>query len=367
MTTTMTMAVAEIAEDAVVDNKKILVGVSGGVDSSVCVDILRKQGFEVHGAVINFNNYSDSAIADAHKVCEHLHIPICVIDARDSFDKNVVQPFCQNYVEGKTPNPCVVCNPLVKMKSLCDKADEMGIYHIATGHYAQVVEKDGIFYIQKATNNAKDQSYMLYRLPQDILKRLVLPLGQYEKPEIRQMAQELELFNADKPDSQEICFIPDGNHGEFIEQKGYKIKKGYFISPEGKRLAQHKGIHNYTIGQRKGLNIALGKPAFVKEICKNGDILLGYAGEEFFCKVELEHPVYTNGSFLNTGSEFTVKIRSAAKGDTAIVEHSSENSIVLSFPVPVRAAAKGQSVVIYDGDIVVGGGFIAQAVPSAAK
>ena len=344
-------------------NKKILVGVSGGVDSSVCVDILKKQGFEVYGAVINFNDHSDSAITDAHKVAQHLDIPICVIDARDSFEKNVDEPFCKSYVSGKTPNPCVICNPLVKMKSLCDKADEMGIFYIATGHYAEVVESDGVFYVKKATNNAKDLSYMLHRLPQDILKRLVLPLGQYEKPEIRLMAQDLQLFNADKPDSQEICFIPDGEHGRFIEERGYKTKSGFFISPEGKRLVRHKGIHNYTIGQRKGLNIALGKPAFVKEICENGDILLGYAGQEFFCAVELEKPVYTNGQHFAAGDRFTVKIRSAAKGDAAVVEHSDDEKIVLSFPAAVRAAAKGQSVVIYNDDIVMGGGFIAKAVP----
>ena len=340
------------------ENRKILVGVSGGVDSSVCVDLLKKQGYEVYGAVINFNDHSGSAIEDAHKVCEHLDIPICVIDARDSFEKNVVVPFCQNYVSGRTPNPCVVCNPLVKLKSLCDKADEMGIFYVATGHYAQIEEKDGMFYVKKATNNAKDQSYMLYRLPQDILKRLVLPLGQYEKPEIRNMAQELDLFNADKPDSQEICFIPDGNHGAFIEARGFKTKKGFFISPEGKKLVQHKGIHNYTIGQRKGLNIALGKPAFVKEICENGNILLGYAGEEFFDGVTLSQPVYTNGRCFDKGDEFIVKIRSASKGDVAVVEESDGEKIVLAFPVPVRAAAKGQSVVIYKEETVMGGGFI---------
>ena len=342
-------------------NKKILVGVSGGVDSSVCVDILKKQGYDVYGAVINFNDHSDSAIEDAHKVCSHLDIPICVIDARDSFEKNVVEPFCKSYVCGKTPNPCVICNPLVKLKSLCSKADELGIFYVATGHYAQICESDGVFYVKKATNNAKDQSYMLHRLPQEILKRLVLPLGRYEKPEIRTIAQKLELFNADKPDSQEICFIPDGEHGKFIESRGYKIKKGYFISPEGKKLSQHKGIHNYTIGQRKGLNIALGKPAFVKEICANGDILLGYAGDEFFSSVELEKPVYTNSRLFEKGEEYSVKIRSASKGDTAVVEYSDEHKIVLSFPSPVRAAAKGQSVVIYKDDIVLGGGFIAEA------
>ncbi len=350
-------------EVVAVNTKKILVGVSGGVDSSVCVDMLKKQGFEVYGAVINFNKHSDVAIADAHKVCEHLQIPIYVIDARESFEKNVIEPFCQNYIDGKTPNPCVMCNPLVKMKSLCNKADEMGIYHIATGHYAQVEEVDGFVHVKKAESANKDQSYMLYRLPQEILKRLILPLGKYEKSEIRQKAQEIELFTADKPDSQEICFIPDGNHAKFIEEKGYKIKKGFFISPEGKKICQHKGIHNYTIGQRKGLNVALGKPAFVKEICSDGNILLGYAGDEFFTGVILHSPVYTTGKLFNKDDEFTVKVRSASKGDIAFVEESDEEKIILRFAQPVRAAAKGQSVVIYNGDIVVGGGYIEQAIP----
>lgn len=345
------------------NTKKILVGVSGGVDSSVCVDMLKKQGFEVYGAVINFNKHSDSAIADARKVCEHLHIPICVIDAKESFEKNVIDPFCQNYIDGKTPNPCVICNPLVKMKSLCDKADEMGIYNIATGHYAQLEEIDGFIHVKKAISPNKDQSYMLYRLPQEILKRLILPLGQYDKSEIRQKAQEIELFTADKPDSQEICFIPDGNHAKFIEEKGYKVKKGFFISPEGKKLSQHKGIHNYTVGQRKGLNIALGKPAFVKEICSNGNILLGYAGDEFFTGVVLSNPVYTTGKLFEKGTKFTVKVRSASKGDDAFIEECDNEKIILRFAQPVRAAAKGQSVVIYDNNIVMGGGFIIEAIP----
>lgn len=362
--TTKKVDVTEIVEAVAVDIKKVLVGVSGGVDSSVCVDLLKKQGYEVYGAVINFSDHSEMAIADARKVCAHLQIPICVINAQQAFEEMVIQPFCQNYIEGKTPNPCVMCNPNVKFKMLCEKADEMGIYYVATGHYAQVQEKDGNFYIKKALSPFKDQSYMLYRLPQEVLKRLVLPLGQYEKPEIRDKAKDIGLFTAEKPDSQEICFIPSGNHAAFIEARGHKPRLGHFISPEGTKLFKHKGVHHYTVGQRKGLNVALGKPAFVKEITEKGDILLGYAGDEFFSQVTLTAPVYTTGVFLPVNSDFSVKIRSASKGDTATVVASDAQTIVLSFPTPVRAAAKGQSVVIYQDDLVVAGGYIQYAIPA---
>lgn len=344
------------------ENKKVLVGVSGGVDSSVCVDILRNSGYEVYGAVINFNIHSKTAIEDAKKACEHLNIPICVVDARDSFEKNVVLPFCQSYINGETPNPCVICNPLVKFKVLSQKADEMGIRYISTGHYAQTEERDGFFYIKKAISLSKDQSYMLYRLPQDILKRLILPLGQYEKSSIREQAENIGLFNAQKPDSQEICFIPSGDHASFIEAKGFMAKKGFFISPDGENLGAHKGVHHYTIGQRKGLNLSLGKPAFIKEISENGNILLGFAGEEFFNKIVLSGVVYTDKKPIDAKKEYSVKIRSASNGEAVIVEKSDNHSIVLSFLSPTRAAAKGQSAVIYDKDLVIGGGFITDAV-----
>ena len=228
--------------------------------------------------------------------------------------------------------------------------------------YAQVEKTGETFYVKKAVSAAKDQSYMLYRLPQEILSRLLLPIGSYEKPDIRRMAGELELFTADKPDSQEICFIPDGDYGRYIKNLGYKTKYGWIMSPEGKRIRRHEGVHNFTVGQRKGLGVALGKPAFVKEITEKGDVLLGYAGEEFFTGVELSGPVYAENKPLNVGDVFTVKIRSAAKGDQAKVVHSDSDRIVLEFTQPVRAAAKGQSVVIYNGQYVVAGGFIDKAI-----
>lgn len=344
------------------DFKKVLVGVSGGVDSSVCIDLLKKQGLEVEGVVIRFSPESDGAVEDAQKVCDKLGIKLHIADAQEAFKKYVVAPFCENYVNGMTPNPCIVCNPHVKFATLIAKADELGIGYIATGHYAQTEEKDGWHYIKKAVSKGKDQSYMLYRLPQEIISRLILPVGGFEKPDIRTMAGELELFNADKPDSQEICFIPDGNHGRFIENLGYKTKYGWFISPEGKRIKRHDGVHNYTVGQRKHLGIALGKPAFVKEIQENGNILLGYAGDEFFTSVELSSPVYALEKTFEEGEIFNVKIRSASKGDDAKVVYSDSEKIVLEFLQPVRAAAKGQSVVIYKDDYVMGGGFIHKAI-----
>ncbi len=344
------------------DFSKVLVGVSGGVDSSVCIDLLKKQGFAVEGVVIRFSPESDEAVADAKKVCDKLGIPLHIADAQEAFKKYVVAPFCENYVNGMTPNPCIVCNPHVKFATLVETADRLGIGYIATGHYAQVEKKDNLCYVKKAISLGKDQSYMLYRLPQEILERLILPIGSYEKSDIRVIAGDIGLFNADKPDSQEICFIPDGNHSRFIENLGYKTKYGWFISPEGKKVAKHKGVHNYTVGQRKHLGIALGKPAFVKEIQENGNILLGYAGDEFFNSVELSQPVYTAGQPLTSGDIFSVKVRSAAKGDDARVVYSDSEKVVLEFLQPVRAAAKGQSVVIYKGEYVIGGGFISKAV-----
>ena len=335
---------------------KVLVGLSGGVDSAVCVNVLRQQGFEVQGAVIRFSPAHDKAVAEAQKAAAALGVPLTVIDAGEAFEKEVVEPFCAAYCAGRTPNPCVLCNPAVKFKLLAAEADMLGCRFIATGHYARVEDRgDGVYTVCKAVSTARDQSYMLYRLGQDILARLCLPLGEFEKEDIRQIARDLGLPCADSPDSMEICFIPDGDYAAFIRGRGLADKAGRFIAPDGQDLGPHKGVMHYTLGQRKGLGLALGKPAFVKAIRENGDVELGWAGEEFFSGMTLRDVCCAAGGELPAG-DYLVKIRSASKP----VPCHYDGKGAVRFEEPARAPAPGQSAVFYGGGLVLGGGFIDQ-------
>ena len=337
---------------------KVLVGVSGGVDSAVCVHILKEQGFAVTGAVMHFSAAHDRAVEEAKKAAAALDIPLVVIEAGEAFEKNVVQPFCDSYCAGETPNPCVMCNPTVKFRLLAQKADELGIRFIATGHYARVKEvAPGEYRIAKPASAARDQSYMLYRLGQDILSRLCFPLGEFDKTEIREIARGLGLPCADSPDSMEICFVPDGDYASFITNRGMKSKTGHFIGPDGQDLGEHKGVMNYTLGQRKGLGIALGKPAFVKQICENGDVQLGWAGEEFFSGMTLRDICTANGQPLPAG-DYLVKIRSVAPP----VACHFDGKETVTFQEPARAPAPGQSAVFYQDNTVLGGGIIGTSI-----
>ena len=337
---------------------RVLVGLSGGVDSAVCVNVLRQQGFEVRGAVIRFSPAHDKAVEEAKKAAAALGVPLTVIDAGAAFEKEVVQPFCAAYCAGRTPNPCVLCNPGVKFRLLAAEADKLGCRYIATGHYARVEDRgDGIYTVCRAVSAARDQSYMLYRLGQDILSRLCLPLGEFEKEDVRAMAREASLPCADSPDSMEICFIPDGDYAAFIEGRGLAGKAGRFIGPDGADLGPHKGVLRYTLGQRKGLGLALGRPAFVKAIRENGDVVLGWAGEEFFGGMRLADVCTPDGAPLPAG-HYEVKVRSAAAPVGCVFDGEG----LVRFDAPARAPAPGQSAVFYDGDAVVGGGFIAEAL-----
>ena len=339
--------------------RTVLVGMSGGVDSSVTVDLLRKQGYTVQGAVIRFSPAHEKAVAEAQTAARQLHVPLTVLDAQADFEQYVIRPFCESYCTGRTPNPCLLCNPNVKFKALLQAADRLGCEKIATGHYARVVQgDDGVWRIHRPASDARDQTYMLYGLDQAVLSRLVLPLGEYQKPEIRQMAREAQLECADSPDSMEICFIPDGDHAAYIAARGLHAPAGQFISPDGKRLGTNPGIDHYTVGQRKGLGLALGRPAFVREIRANGDVVLGWGGEEFFRRVWLSDFVTPNGNPLPRG-EYQVKIRSAAKAVPAVWNGED----CLEFFPAVRAPAPGQSAVFYQDDAVMGGGVIARAEP----
>ncbi len=337
---------------------RVLVGLSGGVDSAVCVSVLRQQGFEVRGAVIRFSDAHQPAVEKARRAAQALGVPMTVLDAADAFEKEVVAPFCAAYCAGRTPNPCVLCNPAVKFRLLAAEADRQGCRFIATGHYARVEEVGpGLYALARATSAARDQSYMLCRLGQDILARLCLPLGEFEKEDVRQLARELGLPCADEPDSMEICFIPDGDYAAFIEGRGLSGKAGRFIGPDGADLGPHKGVLRYTLGQRKGLGLALGRPAFVKEIRENGDVALGWAGEEFFSGMRLEGLFTPTGAPLPAG-HYQVKVRSAA----APVSCTFDGNDLVRFDEPARAPAPGQSAVFYGGDLVLGCGFIAEAL-----
>ncbi len=337
---------------------KILIGLSGGVDSSVCIEILKQQGFDVRAAVINFSPAHKAAVSAAVKIANQMQVPLSIEDCTHVFDEKIITPFCESYCKGVTPSPCVMCNPLIKFNALINAADRYDINLITSGHYARICEENGIFYIKKAYSEKKDQSYMLYRLPQDILKRLCLPIGEFEKDDIRQMAKDANLLSADVPDSQEICFIPSNDYAAFIKERGMQFPKGKFIGPNGEDLGEHKGVIYYTVGQRKGLGVAYGKPIFVKSILANGNIQLALSGNEYFSKITLTDIVKTDMLPYKTGMEFDAKIRSRATPAECEIVKICENSLEIKFTKPQKAPAPGQSVVFYTDDLVMGGGVI---------
>lgn len=256
---------------------------------------------------------------------------------RSWFDQQVVQPFCQQYCAGRTPNPCVMCNPAVKFQALLTAADRLGIQYIATGHYARVeLGEDGVSRICQPESAARDQSYMLGRLDQQVLSRLLLPLGEFEKEDIREMAGTLDWTAPMRRTAWRSAFVPDGDYAAYIAQRGYTPKAGHFLSPDGADLGPHQGVLHYTVGQRKGLGIALGEPVFVKTILPSGDIQLARSGDEYVRTVELQDLVTPDGSTLPAG-RYQVRVRSAAPLADAVYDGKA----TLLFDQPVRAAAPG--------------------------
>lgn len=335
---------------------KVLVAMSGGVDSSVCVRILQDQGFEVQGLVLEFSPAHHAAVDAALAAARKLGIPLHVRQCHAEFEEAVIAPFCTAYCRGVTPSPCTVCNPAVKFRLLAEAADELDIPYIATGHYARLEEgEDGVTRLAVADSGARDQSYMLYRLPQEILRRLLLPLGEFEKEDVRAIARESGLGCAEAPDSQEICFIPDGDYTAYIAARGEKGLAGHFIAPDGSDLGPHRGVEHYTVGQRRGLNLALGQPAFVRRILPDGNIQLGFAGQEFYSRLTVGDVVTADGQPL--AGEYLVKVRSAAKPVPCTV-HVDGTRLAVDFPQPVRAPAPGQSAVFYRDGLLQGGGVI---------
>lgn len=337
---------------------RILVALSGGVDSSVVVSLLKREGHDVEALCLKMSPLHSKAVEAAKKAAEALNITLHVLDASELFSDTVISDFVSEYKSGRTPNPCIVCNPGVKFKLLGDFAAENGFDRIATGHYANIKEIGGKKYISVAKNIKKDQSYMLYRLDKEIIDRLVFPLGSYEsKDDVRAEAGLSSLPSASSPDSQEICFI-EGDYADYIEENFGKGAGGNFIGPEGENLGRHKGVIHYTVGQRKGLSVSYRAPLYVKEIDKeSGNIRLCLSGGEFFKGVKLRKVFFPHGA---PAKEFlcAVKVRYSAKLTEAAVKLSENGEAEVLFSSPVRASCPGQSAVFYRDGVVLGGGII---------
>lgn len=355
--------------------EKVVVGMSGGVDSSAAAWLLKEQGYEVIGVTMQIWQEEEeqlqqeqggccglSAVEDARRVAAMLEIPYYVMNFKSEFKKHVMDYFTAEYLRGRTPNPCIACNRYVKWESLLKRSMDIGADYIATGHYARIRRcSDGRYTLQKSAAKAKDQTYALYNLTQYQLAHTLMPVGDYTKEEIRTMAEKIGLRTANKPDSQEICFVPDGDYAGFIEreQKGKTPPPGNFVTRDGEILGQHKGITHYTIGQRKGLGIAMGYPVFVTEIRpETNEVVLGTNEEVFGELLYCNQLNFMSVPDLNGELEVTAKIRYNHKGAACRVEKIGEDRAVCRFLEPVRAITPGQAVVFYDGEIVVGGGTI---------
>lgn len=342
------------------ETKRILVALSGGVDSSVCVHLLREQGHDVAGVVLKMSPAHEQTVKDAKEVADALGITLYVKDMCDLFDRQVVDYFVGEYQKGRTPNPCVVCNPTVKFKALIDAADQYGYDYVATGHYANLVPRGDKVLLARGNSKKRDQSYMLYRLGQRELTRLIFPLNQMEKDQVRAIAEKAGLPCAHKPDSQEICFIPGNDYAGYIESRAGASPTGEFISPEGTPCGSHKGIIHYTVGQRKHLGIALGKPVFIREIDpEENRIYLAYAGRDVFSQAAIRQVTYPDGEPRQQPFHALVKIRSMAALTPAEIIPLEGDRAKVVFDQPQRAVAKGQSIVCYaEDETVIGGGFV---------
>lgn len=360
-------------------NKTVVVAMSGGVDSSVAAALLKDRGYNVIGVTMHLwdfkcvgrNIYSEraccspKAMADARAVCQKLGIPHYLLDLRKDFQRWVIQNFIDEYLRGRTPNPCVLCNTKIKWESLLKKAQKLGADHLATGHYTRVRydPQRRRYLLLKGVDPSKDQSYALWGLTQESLERTILPLGDLTKEKVREIARDLGLKTAEKNESQEICFIPDHDYPRFLRERIKGIEKGEILTQDGRVVGFHEGYPFYTIGQRRGLRVALGEPVYVTRIdptenriyVGTRDQLLGdelIAGELNWIAIEkLEGPL-----------KVFAKIRYKDPGGEAEIFPLNDNKVRVKFKKPQRAITPGQSVVFYDGDCVVGGGIIERQI-----
>ncbi len=341
--------------------EKVLVGMSGGVDSSVTAKLLLDAGYTVAGMTLTLcENDNENSIRDAKSVCDKLGIEHYVFDLRKEFENFVIKDFIEEYKNGNTPNPCIVCNKYIKFGAMLEKATVLGFDKIATGHYARVCFENDRYILKRAKDLVKDQSYVLYNLTQEKLSRVLFPLGDYTKSEIREIAVGNGFVNADRPDSQDICFVPDGDYASFIEKKdNFVSETGDYVDINGGVLGKHKGVIHYTLGQRKGLGIALGKPQFV--IDKNPQTNIVVLGDEehlFKITVRVKNVNFIPFDSLQGEMQVNSKLRYRHNAAESKIKALENGNIEITFREPQRAASPGQSAVFYDGDTVVGGGII---------
>lgn len=356
-------------------NEKALVAMSGGVDSSVAAALMCQNGYECIGVTMKLHSGSVperegscctlADTEDARSVSCKLGMKYYVFNFTDDFENTVIERFINAYENGETPNPCIDCNRFMKFEKLYDRAKILGCDKVATGHYARIEydESSKRYLLKKSKNKAKDQTYVLYFLSQEQLRRTVFPLGSFEsKEDVRSIAEQYGFINASKKDSQDICFVPDGDYASFIERHtGKTFKKGNFVNPGGEILGEHKGIIHYTVGQRKGLGIALGEPAYVREInAKNNEVVL-CKNEELFTK-ELVAKDFNWIAFDAPKDEIraAAKPRYRAKEASCMAKVLENGNVKIVFDAPQRAVTKGQAVVLYDEDTVIGGGTICE-------
>lgn len=353
-------------------NRRVVVGMSGGVDSSVAALLLKRQGYEVIGVTMqiwqeetperqaqNGGCCGLSAVEDARRVAEVLDIPYYVMNFRQEFKRHVIDYFVAEYLRGRTPNPCIACNRYVKWEALLRRGMELGADFIATGHYARIDRlENGRFTIRNSVTAEKDQTYALYQLTQEQLSRTLLPVGDCTKSKIRELARDAGLPVADKPDSQEICFVPDDDYAAFIEREA-EVRPGNFVTSDGRILGRHKGITHYTLGQRRGLELPMGRRVFVTGIRpETNEVVVGENEELFSTEVFCDSVNFMAVPDLEEPMRVRAKIRYNHPGEYCTVEKLSEDRLRCRFERPVRAATPGQAIVFYTGEYVLGGGTI---------